>query len=91
MKVIYTDRARQSAEGYALLQNATAQLEQIATPTARFVTATWDRRSGVDEKSRPVHTLRLSWHFAELCRGPLHGRRAEGSQPGALAFCWTLG
>lgn len=58
MEAIYTEKARQWGEGYALLHHATKRLEEILGPSASLVRAEWDRRE--DARGRTLYTLRLS-------------------------------
>ncbi len=58
MNVKYSDKAKQPAEGFTLLQQATALLEEVLGPSAAVVRAEWDRTE--DEKGRTIYTLRLS-------------------------------
>jgi hypothetical protein len=58
MEIRYTDRAREWEPGYSLLQQATAQLEEVIGAPAARVRAEWDRIE--DERARPLYTLRIS-------------------------------
>jgi hypothetical protein len=42
MKIIYNDNAKKWAEGYALLEHATARLEEIIGSSADLVTVEWN-------------------------------------------------
>jgi hypothetical protein len=57
MKATYSEKARQWGEGLALLQQATARLEEILGPSADLVSAEWDRIE--DERGRPLYTLAI--------------------------------
>jgi hypothetical protein len=58
MNVTYSDKARQWGEGYALLQQATTRLEEVAGPSADLVKVEWDRVE--DAGGRSLYTLTLS-------------------------------
>jgi hypothetical protein len=55
MKVTYTDRARFSGDEFGLLQQATAQLEELSGPSGNDVVACWDR-----DEHQQHYVLRLS-------------------------------
>jgi hypothetical protein len=57
MNVSYTEKARQSGEGYALLEQATKRLEEVLGEEASRVSAEWDRTE--DEKGQPLYALTL--------------------------------
>lgn len=57
MKVTYTEKARQKAEQFGLLQQATTRLEDALGGSSDLVTAQWDRTE--DEKGQPLYVLRL--------------------------------
>jgi hypothetical protein len=57
MNVTYTDKAKQVPEEYALLQRATAYLEEVAGSSGAGVTVSWDRS---DSGHRYRYLLRLS-------------------------------
>jgi len=58
MNVRYSDQIKQPGNGFALLQQATKCLEEVATRSAALATAEWDRTH--DEHGRPVYVLKLS-------------------------------
>jgi hypothetical protein len=58
MNVIYSEKAKQGGEGYALLQQATERLKEVVGETADPIKAEWDRRE--DGEGRSLYTLRLS-------------------------------
>jgi hypothetical protein len=58
MNVTYSDKAKQSGEGFSLLQQATSRLEEILGRSAGLVEAAWDRTE--DDKGHPLYTLRIS-------------------------------
>lgn len=58
MNVTYSQRAQQSQEARALLEQATALLEEILEQSAGVVKTEWDRNE--DEKGRSLFTLRIS-------------------------------
>jgi hypothetical protein len=47
MNVVYSDRARQAGERFALLQDATEQLEETIRSYPGPVKAEWDRNLGL--------------------------------------------
>src|SRR5690349_6208017 len=57
MNVIYTDKAKQLADEFLLLQQATAFLEKKAGPSQADVTVSWDR---TDDGHRRRYVLRLA-------------------------------
>ncbi len=57
MQVTYSEKARESREGYALLQRATERLEEIVRRSLDPVTAEWDR---TQDDGEPLYTLRLA-------------------------------
>jgi len=58
MIVLYSDKAKQEAEGYIPLQQATKQLEEVVRRLPEGVKAEWDRDE--DSQGRPLYTLLLS-------------------------------
>jgi hypothetical protein len=58
MNVRYSEKAKQSGEGYALLQQATNRLEEVLGPSADLVSAEWDRTQ--DQRGRTLYTLTVS-------------------------------
>ncbi len=54
MNVAYTNKAKQSAEGFSLLQQATERLEEIAGESGDFATAEWER---LDNAVREISSL----------------------------------
>jgi hypothetical protein len=58
MNITYTDSAKQTGEGTALLQQVTNQLEEILGPAAARVKAEWDRQT--DAKGRLLFILSLT-------------------------------
>jgi hypothetical protein len=56
--VIFTEKTKQSAGGYALLQQASRTLEEILGQSGSLVTAEWDR--GEDDRGRTLYILRIS-------------------------------
>src|SRR4051812_15049449 len=62
--VTYSEKAKEEKEGHALLQKATARLEEVLGPSAGLVSAAWDRTQ--DERGRVLYTLRLSDFTGEV-------------------------
>ena len=58
MNVVYSEKAKQRAEDFALLQKATDFLEEILKAKAAKVQAEWDRTE--DAKGQTIFTLRVS-------------------------------
>src|SRR5258708_34756 len=58
MNVTYSDRVKQSAEGFALLQEVTTFLEEVLGPSVGLVKAEWDQQK--DTRNRTVYTLKLT-------------------------------
>jgi hypothetical protein len=58
MKVTFSDAVKRRGEEYALLQQASKELEESIGPPAAGVTAEWNRSE--DEEGRPLYTLRIS-------------------------------
>jgi hypothetical protein len=58
MNATYSDRARQCAEDFALLQRATKCLEEVLGKSTNDVQAEWDQRQ--DARGRATYTLRIS-------------------------------
>jgi hypothetical protein len=64
MKISYTAKARQWSEGFAMLEQATAQLKKVLGNAAQWVTADWDRWE--DEKGRSYYRLKVSDWSGEI-------------------------
>jgi hypothetical protein len=57
MNVTYDPKTKQSGEGFALVQQATKQLEDILGPSSDQVSAEWDRSE--DEGGRAFYRLKV--------------------------------
>jgi hypothetical protein len=60
-KVEYSERAKEPAEQFALVQNATKMLEEVVARHANEITAEWDKTK--DSHGRPAYVLRISDDF----------------------------
>jgi hypothetical protein len=58
MNVEYSDKAKQSNQDHALLQQATQYLQEVPGASAETIKGEWDRTQ--DAKGRPLYTLRIS-------------------------------
>src|SRR5439155_11030490 len=66
MNIKYSDRVKQWAEGYPLVEQATNRLPEVLGKYAEVVIGEWDRAE--DEKGRAVATLRLRDPNGEVVR-----------------------
>jgi hypothetical protein len=58
MKVTYSEKTKQPAASYSLLQQATGKLEEVVGRHSVTANADWDLTE--DAKGRPLYTLRVS-------------------------------
>ena len=58
MNIVYSDRAKQGGDGFALIEQATAQLKEVFAPIEDQIKLEWDRVE--DERNRPAYTLTVS-------------------------------
>ncbi len=88
MNIQYTDRVKQWAEGYPLIQRATDRLEEILGEDAGHVSGEWDRTE--DQRDGGVATLRLRDSTGEVVRKfPLDELRSPPDTSFRLYRAWA--